>query len=125
MSNFNVAIAYIKRVFLEKYFCFTGRANRAEFWYSFLFNFLVSFILGLFGTKVGPILTTIWSLAVLLPTLGVAVRRLHDINKTGWLVLLSLIPLVGIIILIIWWCREGDPAENQYGPVAEEIKPEN
>ena len=124
MSNFNTAMAYIKRVYLEKYVCFNGRANRAEFWYSYLFNFLVSTVIGFIPGKLGMILTIIWSLAVLLPTLGVAVRRLHDINKTGWLLLLALIPIVGIIILIIWWCKEGDNAENQYGPVPEEIKVE-
>lgn len=120
----NTAIAYIKRVFLEKYACFSGRANRAEFWYSYLFNFIVTTILGFIPGKVGMIIQIIWWLAVLLPTLGVAVRRLHDINKSGWLLLLSLIPIVGIIILIIWWCKEGDKAENQFGPVAEEIKVE-
>lgn len=121
MDNFNIAIAYIKRVYLEKYVCFTGRANRAEFWYAFLFSFLVSTIIGFIPGTFGSVLTILWSLAVLLPTLGVSARRLHDINKTGWLILLSLIPLIGIIILIIWWCREGDKEENQYGPAPEEL----
>ena len=124
MNNFNIAIAYVNRVFLEKYLCLEGRANRAEFWYSFLFNFIVTTVLGFIPGKVGMIIQIIWWLAVLLPTLGVAVRRLHDINKSGWLLLLALIPLVGEIILIIWWAKEGDKADNQYGPVPEEIKAE-
>ena len=117
----NEILAYVKRVYLEKYVCFSGRANRKEFWYAFLFNFVVTFILGLFG-KVGMYISYVWMLVVLLPTLGVAARRLHDINKSGWLLLLCLIPLIGEIILIIWWCKAGDAAENKYGPVPEEIK---
>lgn len=118
----NEIIAYVKRVFLEKYFCFEGRANRKEFWYSFLFNFIITALLSLIGGKTGMIIQCVWSLAVLLPTLGVGARRLHDINKTGWLLLLALIPIIGEIILIVWWINEGDQAENQYGPVPEEIK---
>lgn len=119
----NEIIAVVKHVFLKNYVNFNGRAGRKEFWYAFLFNFVVTFILGLFG-KVGIWLTAIWSLAVLLPFLGVAARRLHDINKSGWLILLALIPLIGEIILIIWWAKAGDTADNQYGPVPQDIKPE-
>ena len=115
-------LAYVKRVFLEKYVCFQGRANRKEFWYSFLFVFVVNLILSCIPGKAGMIISIIWDLAILLPTLGVSARRLHDINKTGWLILLSLIPLIGQIILIVWWARKGDEAENQYGPVPEELK---
>ena len=121
----NEIIAYVKRVFLEKYVCFTGRANRKEFWYSFLFVAVVNIILSLiFGRtgKVGMIIQIVWSLAVLLPTLGVGARRLHDINKSGWLMLIGLIPVVGEIILIIWWAKAGDPQQNQYGSVPEEIQ---
>ena len=118
----NEFLAYVKRVYLEKYVCFEGRANRKEFWYSFLFNFIISTIIGFIPGKGGLIATIVWSLAVLLPTLGVAARRLHDINKSGWLLLIALIPLIGEIILIIWWIKEGDKAENQYGPVPEELK---
>ena len=119
----NDFIATVKHVFLQNYFNFEGRAGRKEFWYAFLFNFIVAFILGLFG-KVGTVLSGIWSLAILLPYLGVSVRRLHDINKSGWLVLLAFIPIVGIIILIVWWAKEGDKVDNQYGPVQEDIKAE-
>ena len=120
----NEIIAVVKHVFLKNYVNFNGRAGRKEFWYSFLFVFVVNLILGLIPGKVGMIIQILWSLAILLPTLGVAARRLHDINKTGWLLLLALIPLVGEIILIIWWAREGDNAENQYGPVPEELNVE-
>ena len=112
----NDFIAVVKKVFLENYVNFQGRATRKEFWYAFLFNAVVGFILGLFG-KVGMWLSGIWSLAILLPFLGVGARRLHDINKSGWLLLVCLIPIVGQIILIVWWAKAGDTTENQYGPV--------
>ena len=116
MNNFNNVLAIVKSVITKNYVNFQGRATRPEFWYFFLFNFVVSFILGLLG-RVGTTLSSVWSLAILLPQLGLGVRRLHDIGKSGWLMLLSLIPIVGWIILIIWWAKEGDPNENQYGPV--------
>lgn len=119
----NEFIAVAKHVFLKNYVNFEGRAGRKEFWYAFLFSFVVSFILGWFG-RVGAILSGIWSLAILLPTLSVGCRRLHDINKQGLFLLLGLIPIVGIIILIVWWAQEGDKQENQYGPVPEDVKPE-
>lgn len=115
--NFNDIIAIIKSVILKNYVNFEGRATRPEFWWFFLFNVIVSLILNLFGPKVGTTLSGIWSLAILLPYLGLSVRRLHDINKSGWLLLLGLIPIVGWVILIIWWAKEGDPNENEYGPV--------
>lgn len=122
MSNFNNAMACVKRVYLEQYLDFEGRTSRTEFWYAFLFNFLVNFILGFIPGTFGMILKIVWWLAVLLPTLGAGARRLHDINKSGWLLLIGLIPLVGEIILIIWWIKKGDETDNQYGPVPEEIK---
>ena len=114
--SFNDIIAIVKSVILKNYCNFEGRANRPEFWWFFLFNFIVGAILSCLG-KAGVWLSSAWSIAILLPQLGLGVRRLHDINKSGWLVLLSLIPIVGIIVLIIWWAKEGDPNENQYGPV--------
>ena len=116
-------IAVVKHVFLKNYVNFEGRAGRKEFWYAFLFSAVVGFILGLIPGWAGKIISLLWSLAILLPTLGVGARRLHDINKSGWLLLLSLIPLVGQIILIVWWAQEGDQQENQYGPVPQDVKP--
>lgn len=112
-------ITIVKRVFLEKYCNFKGRANRAEFWYAFLAYFVANLILGFIPGKVGMIIKIIWWLGTLLPVLGVGARRLHDINKSGWCWLIGLIPLVGEIILIIWWAKEGDATDNQYGPVPE------
>lgn len=98
----------------SKYVDFNGRARRSEYWYFCLFNFVVSAVISIvFGSD--SALITIFSLAVLLPGLGVAARRLHDIGKSGWCLLLALIPLVGAIIIIVWMCREGDSGSNAYG----------
>ena len=117
--NFNDIIAIVKSVILKNYVNFEGRATRAEFWWFFLFNVIVSVVLNIFGPKIGGTLSGIWSLAILLPYLGLSVRRLHDINKSGWLMLLGLIPIIGWIILIYWWAQPGDTSENQYGPVPQ------
>ncbi len=108
----------------HKYATFSGRARRSEYWYFCLFNFLVSFVLGLLGglfgdNAMGTIMTVIsgiYSLAVLIPGLAVCWRRLHDIGKSGACIFLALIPLVGAIILIVWFCKEGDRGDNMYGP---------
>ena len=102
----------------SKYADFNGRASRSEFWWFALFNFLVSLVLGF----IFPLLSSVYSLAVLLPSLAVGARRLHDINKTGWLQLIWLIPVLGWILLIYWAVQpSGEP--NQYGepPLAEAI----
>lgn len=107
-----------KDIVTKKYFCFCGRANRFEFWGFFLVNFVISFVLGLFG-QVGMILQAIYGLAVLLPGLGVTARRLHDTGKSGWMQLLAFIPIVGIIIVLILCIPEGSKESNQYGdPIA-------
>ncbi len=100
----------------DKYCCFTGRASRSEYWWWVLFTFLVGLVLGMFG-KTGEILSGIATLAFLLPGLGLVFRRLHDIGKPGWFILLGLIPIVGAIILIIWFVKDSEPVANQYGPV--------
>ena len=116
--NFNDIIAIVKSVILKNYVNFEGRATRAEFWWFFLFNLIVSAILSCLG-KAGMWLSSIWSLAILLPQLALGARRLHDINKSGWWQLIAFVPVVGIIILIVWWVKEGDATENQYGPVPQ------
>ena len=107
---------------LKKYAVFSGRAQRAEYWMFFLFSFVVSIILTivdvvlLSGLSSGvTILTNVYSLAVLIPSLAVSVRRLHDIDRSGWFILIIFIPIVGIIWLLILYVREGTPGENQYG----------
>ncbi len=102
---------------LKNYVGFEGRARRTEYWMFVLFNFIASLILGFIGGFIGldSILSYIYSLAVLLPSLAVAVRRLHDTGRSGWMILLSLIPLVGAIVLIVFMCQDSQPGDNKYG----------
>ena len=105
------------RVIKEHYFDFEGRARREEFWMFFLFNLIVSIVLGVIDNIVGTggILGGIYSLAVLLPTIAVGVRRLHDIDMTGWLYLLVLTG-IGVFVLIFLWIKEGTNGANKFGP---------
>ena len=106
---------------LKKFSVFTGRSRRKEYWMFFLFNFLIGIGFSILSLIPGigflfRILSVIYMLAVLLPGIAVGIRRLHDTNRTGWLLLLGLIPLVGFIILIVFTVEEGTPGDNQYGP---------
>ena len=108
-----------KDIITKKYFCFTGRAGRKEFWMFFLANFIVNFILGFIPGKAGMIVQGVYSLLILLPFLGLIARRLHDTGRSGWMMLLGLIPFVGAIIVIILCALEGQKEANQFGePVA-------
>lgn len=105
----------VKSVF-SQYVGFSGRARRSEYWFFVLFNFIVSFLIGFIGGLLGlGFLGSIYSLAVFLPSLAVCMRRLHDVGKSGWWILLSLVPLVGAIVLIVWFCGDSQPGANQYG----------
>lgn len=103
---------------LKQYAVFTGRARRKEYWMFFLFNIIISFALGLIeGLVGGPgILGLIYTLAVLLPTIGVTIRRLHDTNRSGWWMLVAFVPILGAIILIVFMVQEGTAGDNQFGP---------
>ncbi|MBQ7502631.1 DUF805 domain-containing protein [bacterium] len=113
----------LKSVLMENYFNFDGRARRSEYWYFCLLNFLVNFaynmITRLIDSKlvavVLAVIVIIYSLGTLIPGLAVAVRRLHDINKSGWWMLIGLIPLIGWVILLIWYCRDSELGSNEYG----------
>jgi uncharacterized membrane protein YhaH (DUF805 family) len=95
---------------LQNYATFTGRARRMEYWTFFVFNFLISFILGYIGAVMQlNFLSTLYSLAVMLPSIAVAIRRMHDVGKSGWY---CLIPIYNIILAF----TEGDQGENEYGP---------
>jgi len=103
---------------LKKYAVFSGRARRTEYWIFFLFNFIIAFALGFIeGLVKGPgVLGALYSLAVLIPSVAVGVRRLHDTNRSGWWLLISLIPLIGAIVLIVFTVQDSQPDENPYGP---------
>ena len=112
----------------KNYFNFKDRTSRKDFWMTVLFLFIISFVIGLIfpGTidtsgnsfqYNGSVVTSIWSLATIIPSLAMGVRRLHDINKSGWWILIDLIPLVGIIVLLVFYCSKSVDTENKYGKV--------
>jgi uncharacterized membrane protein YhaH (DUF805 family) len=102
---------------MKQYADFNGRARRKEYWMFFLFNIIVSFILGAIDTTIGTYgaLSGLYALAVFIPSLAVGVRRLHDSGKSGWMLLVAFIPVIGFIWLLILLIMEGTPGENQYG----------
>ncbi len=112
-----------RAVVLERYAKFEGRAGRAEFWWFTLANlilFAILFLLAQLSTLLFVVYVVV-ALALLIPSLAVGARRLHDTNKTAWLLLLQLIPLIGGIILLVFFIIEGDKQTNQYGPVPDRI----
>lgn len=108
---------------LKNYVGFEGRSTRTEYWMFVLFNFIFSAVITLLAAllvnylelTLFVFLPYLYSIAVLLPSLAVSVRRLHDIGKSGWWILISLIPLIGSIILIVFYCQDSQTSENQYG----------
>jgi uncharacterized membrane protein YhaH (DUF805 family) len=100
---------------LKKYAVFTGRATRSEYWYFVLVNIIIYTILGFLG-DMGQILSWVYIVATLVPSIAVGVRRLHDTNRSGWWILLVLIPFVGGIVLIVFAALDSDPMTNEYGP---------
>ena len=107
---------------LRKYAVFSGRARRTEFWMFVLFNLIITLALatidGLLGT--GGVLGGLYGLGVLIPGIAVAVRRLHDTDRSGWWYLINLIPLIGWIIFIIFAAQDSQPGTNQYRPNPKE-----
>jgi len=122
----------VKRA-LANYCCFTGRASRSEYWWFYLFNLILSGVItivfailaALFHSTVpatiGYFVNFAVALALLLPTLGLWFRRLHDTGRSGWWWLISLIPFVGVIIMIVFLCKESQPETNKYGEMPNMI----
>ncbi len=113
---------------LRKYAVFSGRARRKEYWMFVLFNLIIASILGLIEALSGiasesypSVLATLYSLAVLIPSLAVGVRRLHDTGRSGWWLLISLAPVVGSIVLLIFMVQDSQQGENQYGPNPKQV----
>ena len=113
-------ITSVRRCLLEKYADFNGRASRPEFWWFVLFCVIVNAAGG--AILRGWIMSLI-SLALLVPSIAVGARRFHDINKSGWLQLIGLIPIIGWAITIYWAAQPGEPQANQYGPPTGEPAP--
>lgn len=108
---------------LKQYATFAGRATRKQYWMFILFYLIFYIILSVIDVAFGSyneatgmgLLTTVYSLLLLIPSFAVMARRLHDIGRTGWWMLLFLIPLIGPIVLIIFAVLDSEPGENQYG----------
>jgi uncharacterized membrane protein YhaH (DUF805 family) len=122
---------------LKEYANFNGRARRSEFWYFMLFNFIIEFVLAVIAggisaaaaqgstpntslAIIAEIPLLLYCFAVIIPTLAVSVRRLHDTGRSGWLVLLSFVPIANIILLI-FYCGDSVPGANEYGPNPKEM----
>ncbi|MDW8416377.1 MAG: DUF805 domain-containing protein [Bacteroidia bacterium] len=115
---------------LRNYAVFSGRARRMEFWMFVLINSIFSLLLSGIDRLMAraleweasiPILNGIYNLVVFLPSLAVAVRRLHDTGRSGWWILLGLIPCIGPIVLLVFFLQNSQPGTNQYGPNPKEI----
>jgi len=117
------------RTVLAKYRTFTGRASRAEFWWWILAVIILMVVLGLvdgaivapllgfdaFAENAGQPLSLLVSLVLLLPAIAVSIRRLHDIDRTGWWLLLGLVPVIGSLALLYFYVQKGDAGPNRFG----------
>lgn len=111
---------------LKKYAVFDGRARKKEYWMFFLFHVIIMIALVVLGAVAGSIseafgyvfigLLGIYVLGVLLPVIGVTIRRLHDSNRSGWWILIQLVPYVGPIAMVVLLVFDGTPGDNKYGP---------
>ncbi len=103
------------RSVLSQYAVFTGRARRSEFWFWMLAVLIASIIGGIIDSIIGvQIFQIVLPLATIVPNLAVGARRLHDTGRSGWLQLIGLIPVIGWIILIVWFVGDSHP-DNEYG----------
>lgn len=109
---------------LKKYAVLSGRAQRAEYWYFFLFYLLIYIALAIIDNVTGSLsadaeiglLGSIFVLGTLIPSVAVGVRRLHDTDRSGWWLLLAFVPVVGTIVLIVFMVQDSSPGNNRFGP---------
>lgn len=109
---------------LKKYAVFGGRSRRREYWFFVLFSSIIALalsavdgLIGTFSSSAGiGLLSGIFSLAILVPSIAVIVRRLHDTDRSGWWFLISFVPLIGTIVLIVFAIQDSTPGSNRYGP---------
>lgn len=117
---------YFLDVIKNKYAEFHGRARRSEYWFFILFKWVTLFAITTVGgflgflsesiATIGPILIVIFYLGMIIPTLAVTVRRLHDSGNSGWMLLLQIIPAIGAIVILIFTVTDSQPHTNQWGP---------
>jgi uncharacterized membrane protein YhaH (DUF805 family) len=125
---------------LKRFFDFSGRSRRKEYWLWVLFLIIVYIVAGILDVQLGlggrtsstsefgdggvsasanfsgGILTLVWALITFIPSLAVSVRRLHDVDKSGWWLLIALVPLLGSLYLLFLYCQPGTPGPNRFGP---------
>ena len=109
----------VRSVIVERYADFQGRASRSEFWWFVLFYLLLSVVIGLVAAiseSLGGLLNLVVTIGLLVPAIAVQVRRLHDTDRTGWWVLIGLVPLVGTVVLIVFYVQRGTAGDNRFGP---------
>ncbi|CAA9303898.1 MAG: Inner membrane protein YhaH [uncultured Lysobacter sp.] len=108
---------------LKNYFNFSGRARRKEYWMFVLFSVIIAIVLGVVDGVLGMtvangaigLLGLVYTLAVLIPSIALGIRRLHDIDRSGWWTLIALIPFIGGLVLLVWACSEGTHGDNRFG----------
>ena len=101
----------------DHYTKFDGRASRPAFWWWFLFGIIVSIVANILDVIAGTtIIGVLIGLGLLLPNLSVSIRRLHDTDRSGWWILIGLIPVIGWIVLIVFYVQEGTAGDNSHGP---------
>ncbi len=108
---------------LRKYVVFSGRARRKEYWVFVLISSIVVVFLSVIDEMMGwtlgedeGFLSTLYGVAVIIPSIAVTLRRLHDTDRSGWWVLIGLIPLIGVIILLVYMILKGNEGDNRFGP---------
>jgi uncharacterized membrane protein YhaH (DUF805 family) len=115
---------------LKKYSDFSGRARRKEYWMFYLINTLISIVIAGIDTVFDlgyqsgvTVLYCLYSLAIVVPSIAVTVRRLHDTGRSGWWWLIALVPIIGTIIFLVYMASNSQPGDNRYGPNPKAMAP--
>lgn len=114
---------------LKNYVEFSGRARRKEYWFFMLFNLIITVVLMIIDLQTGNyseqtelgLLSSIYMLAVLIPSIAVSIRRLHDTDRSGWWLLIAFVPFIGGIVMFVFTVLDSTPGDNQYGSNPKEI----
>ena len=111
----------VRSALIPNYANFNGRASRPEYWYFILAIIIATVVATIIDDyAIGePVLETIVSLGTIIPSLSVGARRLHDTDRSGWWQLIGIVPLIGVIVLIVWWVSAGSPGANRFGPAPQ------
>lgn len=111
--DFTTAVKHV----LGNYANFKDRARRSEYWWFYLFTVILYVVASIIDGIIGlPIFYIVTALGLLIPTIAVSVRRLHDADKSGWWLLIMLVPLIGILLLLYWFVTRGTVGPNRFGP---------